>query len=101
MIPLLHGSGTRIKALEAAAFGLPLVSTEIGVDGLGLRDGEHAWITAADPDAFAAACIEALNSAESRKNRAIRLRKHVSQRYERGIVTRQIASLALEQLQTR
>jgi glycosyltransferase involved in cell wall biosynthesis len=37
--PILFGSGTRIKILEAMAYGRPVVSTAVGADGLGLHDG--------------------------------------------------------------
>lgn len=36
VLPLNLGSGTRLKALEAVARGLPLLSTRKGVEGLGL-----------------------------------------------------------------
>ena len=39
--PLLAGSGTRLKILEAWAAGVPVVSTTLGAEGLGARDGEH------------------------------------------------------------
>jgi glycosyltransferase involved in cell wall biosynthesis len=39
--PLLAGSGTRFKILEAWAAGVPVVSTAIGAEGLPVRDGEH------------------------------------------------------------
>lgn len=38
------GEGTSLKVLEAAAAGLPLVSTPEGLRGFDLRDGEHAWV---------------------------------------------------------
>jgi len=41
VVPLLAGSGTRVKVLEAWAAGLPVVSTTIGAEGLPVRDGEH------------------------------------------------------------
>jgi len=41
VVPLLSGSGTRLKVLEAWAAGLPIVSTTIGVEGLPVGDGEH------------------------------------------------------------
>jgi polysaccharide biosynthesis protein PslH len=44
VVPLLSGSGTRLKILEAWAAGLPVVSTTIGAEGLGARDGEHLLI---------------------------------------------------------
>ena len=43
--PILFGSGTRIKILEAMAYGRPVVSTEVGADGLGLRDGAQILLT--------------------------------------------------------
>ena len=42
VVPLLAGSGTRFKILEAWAAGLPVVSTTIGAEGLPVRDGETA-----------------------------------------------------------
>src|ERR1022692_2719213 len=41
VVPVLAGSGTRLKILEAWAAGLPVVSTPIGAEGLPVRDGEH------------------------------------------------------------
>jgi len=54
VVPLRHGGGTRLKILEALAWGLPVVTTSLGASGLGLLDGQHALI-ADDPAAFAAA----------------------------------------------
>ncbi|MBI4875012.1 MAG: glycosyltransferase [Acidobacteria bacterium] len=39
--PMLSGSGTRVKILEAWAAALPVVSTTLGAEGLEARDGEH------------------------------------------------------------
>lgn len=41
VVPLLTGSGTRLKILEAWAAGLPVVSTTVGAEGLPVTDGEH------------------------------------------------------------
>lgn len=41
VIPLRVGGGTRIKAFEAMAMGLPVVSTSIGIEGLDVEDGTH------------------------------------------------------------
>ena len=41
VIPLRVGGGTRIKAYEAMAMGIPVVSTSIGVEGLPLEAGQH------------------------------------------------------------
>lgn len=44
VVPLLSGSGTRFKILEAWAAGRAVVSTKIGAEGLEARDGEHLLI---------------------------------------------------------
>lgn len=36
LVPIFFGSGTRVKAIEASSFGRPCISTEIGVEGIGL-----------------------------------------------------------------
>jgi glycosyltransferase involved in cell wall biosynthesis len=44
VVPLLRGSGTRIKLLEALAAGVPAVTTAVGAAGLGAEDGRHLLI---------------------------------------------------------
>jgi len=57
--PLLSGSGTRFKILEAWAAARAVVSTTIGAEGLGARDGEHL-ILANTPEQFANAVLRLL-----------------------------------------
>jgi glycosyltransferase involved in cell wall biosynthesis len=66
VVPLLSGSGTHFKILEAWAAGRAVVSTAIGAEGLAARDGEHLLI-AGQPAEFAAA-VQALldNSTRAR-----------------------------------
>jgi glycosyltransferase involved in cell wall biosynthesis len=41
IVPLLAGSGTRLKILEAWSAGTPVVSTSIGAEGLPVADAKH------------------------------------------------------------
>jgi glycosyltransferase involved in cell wall biosynthesis len=66
VVPLLTGSGTRLKILEAWAAGLPVVSTTIGAEGLPVRDGETALL-ADGADAFAGAVTRLLTCRELRQ----------------------------------
>ena len=66
VVPLLTGSGTRVKILEALAAGLPVVSTTIGAEGLPVRDGETALL-ADGAEAFAAAVTRLLTCSELRQ----------------------------------
>ena len=54
VVPLLAGSGTRLKILEAWAAVVPVVSTSLGGEGLPAYDGEHLLL-ADSASAFAAA----------------------------------------------
>lgn len=56
VVPLLHGGGTRLKVLEAAATGRSVVTTRIGVEGLALRDGVEVDVADGD-QAFADAVV--------------------------------------------
>lgn len=51
IVPILVGSGIRMKILEAASIGVPVVTTSIGVEGLPLKNGEHCFISDV-PDDF-------------------------------------------------
>lgn len=53
-IPLRAGSGTRLKVLEAAAAGVPVVATRLAVEGLPVVEGQHVLL-AESPQEFAAA----------------------------------------------
>ena len=59
--PVLSGGGTRVKIIEAAAFGKPVVSTNAGAEGLDFTDQVEIFI-AKDSDAFARYCIQLLHS---------------------------------------
>ncbi|MCU1334992.1 MAG: glycosyl transferase, group 1 [Bryobacterales bacterium] len=60
LAPLLSGSGTRFKILEAWAAGRAVVSTTLGAEGLDARAGEHLLL-ADNPDDFADAVLRLWN----------------------------------------
>ena len=64
--PLDRGSGVRIKVLDALARGKALVATSRAVEGLGLVEGEHAWIRD-DDKAFADAVVALLRDDRARE----------------------------------
>jgi glycosyltransferase involved in cell wall biosynthesis len=65
--PLLAGSGTRLKILEAWAAGVPVVSTSLGAEGLPVRPGEHVLL-ADGAGEFAEAVSRLLASKELRRD---------------------------------
>ena len=65
IVPVLAGSGTRVKIIEAWAAGVPVVSTPLGAEGLSARAGEHLLLAEGAP-AFRDAVSSLLASAALR-----------------------------------
>ena len=61
VVPILAGSGTRLKILEAWGAGVPVVATPMGAEGLPVDDGRHLLL-AEGGEAFAAAVSRLLES---------------------------------------
>jgi glycosyltransferase involved in cell wall biosynthesis len=59
VVPLWAGGGARVKIVEALAAGLPVVSTALGAEGLGLEAGRH-YLEAATPAALGDALVALL-----------------------------------------
>lgn len=67
VIPIRFGGGTRIKALEAFAWRLPLVSTTVGVEGIPAVPGVH-YLRADTPEEFVEACRRLVADSELRRS---------------------------------
>ncbi|MEP6993765.1 MAG: glycosyltransferase [Acidobacteriota bacterium] len=81
VVPLLAGGGTRLKILEAAACGVPVVSTPIGAEGLELEP-EREILLRADAAGFAAAVAGLLADPEAAQRQAIAARARVEAQYD-------------------
>lgn len=64
--PLRFGAGTQNKVLEAMAMGIPVVCSNIGFEGLGIADGEGAFMRM-DKEDFAAQVCALLSDAALRE----------------------------------
>jgi glycosyltransferase involved in cell wall biosynthesis len=99
VVPLLAAGGTRLKILEAAACGVPVVSTRIGAEGLEL-DPEREILLRDTPESFAAAVSELLGDPGrgARLARAARARveanydwRAIGSRFARELVSRSLS----------
>jgi glycosyltransferase involved in cell wall biosynthesis len=79
--PVRHGGGTRIKVLEALAYGRPLVSTTFAAEGCGLVDGTHV-VYADDPASFAQRCVALLDAPAERARLGAGGREFVRRHYD-------------------
>jgi len=68
-VPMRMGSGVRLKVVQAMATGTPVISTTLGMSGVGARDGVHASL-ADTAEEFAARTVEALENPKLRADLA-------------------------------
>ncbi|MBO7577375.1 MAG: glycosyltransferase family 4 protein [Prevotella sp.] len=79
IVPILEGSGIRMKILEAASMGVPVVTTSIGVEGLPLGNGVACMI-GDNPDEFVNGIIS-LEKEECRQRLTAEAYKVVKEQY--------------------
>jgi hypothetical protein len=82
LAPLRAGAGTRLKLLEAAAHGVPLVTTALGARGLPFEHGRELLLAESAED-FAQAAFDAVANAAASTARAAAALNMVRARYER------------------
>jgi glycosyltransferase involved in cell wall biosynthesis len=70
MVPLRIGGGTRIKILQAFSYGIPVVTTSVGISGIQVNPGGVAIIKN-DATAMANATIELLHNVSFRNRLAL------------------------------
>ena len=66
VVPLHAGGGMRVKILDAWAWGLPVVSTTIGAEGMQANDGQN-MLLADNPETFVEAVSAVLHDRELAK----------------------------------
>lgn len=78
--PILSGSGTKLKILEAMAAGKAIVATSIGVEGIEGEDREH-FMVADDPETFSKRVVSLLNDPALRERLGSNARKRAKEKY--------------------
>ena len=83
LIPLLIGSGIKIKLLEALSYGKATVTTPVGVQGL--EDVAKGVVeVASDPQSFAAAIVKLLTDPVARRQLEQRAHALAQQHFDPG-----------------
>lgn len=90
IVPLLSGSGTRLKILEAMSLGLPVISTSKGAEGIDYTD-ELNIIIANEENIFAEKIIDLLRNKEQRLMIQQNARKLVEENYDWNIIGTSLA----------
>ncbi len=92
VVPLRGGGGTRLKILEAAAYGRPVVATVIGAAGLHLEHDRHLLIAQTAKE-FADQVVSLLTDPQRRNLLAERAREKVECAHDWDKIGEQYESL--------
>ena len=92
IVPLRVGGGSRLKIIEAAANGLPVVSTRIGAEGLGLSHRDH-YLATERVDQMHVAILDAIRDYEACRAMAARAREFVETRHDWDVLARKQAAV--------
>jgi polysaccharide pyruvyl transferase WcaK-like protein/glycosyltransferase involved in cell wall biosynthesis len=97
--PILSGSGTRTKLIEAAARGRAMVTTLIGSEGLDFEDGVHAEI-ADTPEEFAARIVKLAGDRALRARLSNAARSHAAEWFDTDRVEAELVQQVRASLRT-
>lgn len=92
IVPLLAAGGMRVKILDAWLWGLPIVSTTIGAEGVEIQPGENILI-ADDPDDFSDSIVNILQNQQLSKALSENGRKSVEENYSWRDVYQEIGNV--------
>ena len=90
IIPLLSGSGTRLKLVEAMAYNTAVVSTSIGAEGINYTDGQNILI-GDTPEAFSLQVIKLIENHQMAEEIADNALDFVKKEYDWNIIGRSMA----------
>jgi glycosyltransferase involved in cell wall biosynthesis len=91
IVPLLEGSGIRIKILEAMSMGVPIVSTSKGAEGIKYLNGKNILI-ADNPEDFIKCIFELLTNKVKRIELSTNARNLIVNNYQWEVVSNKILS---------
>ncbi|MCX6256595.1 MAG: glycosyltransferase family 4 protein [Bacteroidia bacterium] len=90
VVPLLSGSGMRVKIIEGMALGKTIVTTETGAEGIDVTTGENILI-AGDAQDFSSAVIRAMTDDQFFDQLGRNARVFVTNNYDNQKITAKLA----------
>lgn len=85
IVPLLSGSGTRLKVLEAMSFGNPIVTTSKGIEGIDFDKDKDVLVADNEKD-FALSIIKILEAPKVGEELRVNAYKLVKNKYDWSII---------------
>jgi len=97
LVPLLAGSGVRIKIIEGMAMGKPIITTSIGIEGIECVAGQDVLL-ADSPEQFADTINKCLADDELKRSLRKNARKFAEENYDIGKTTSRLMEFYNERI---
>jgi glycosyltransferase involved in cell wall biosynthesis len=98
IVPVLSGSGIRVRIIEAMAMGIPVVSTSLGAEGIDVTHGSDILI-ADDPGEFSQAIIKLLENQTFFTNIGKNARRFIEEKMNENKLTAELLAFYKNNLQ--
>lgn len=93
--PLRFGAGTQNKVLEAMAMGVPVVSRNIGFNGLNINSGDGVILSTETVD-FVEQCVQLLENEQLRKTIGEKGKQVIEQQFDWEVIAAQLERYFLD-----
>jgi glycosyltransferase involved in cell wall biosynthesis len=90
--PLRYGGGMKGKIGEAMSVGLPVVTTSIGIEGIGLSPGSNVLL-GDTPEEFSSAVVRLISDKELYDRLSHNARNFIEENYSENVVAEKVYSL--------
>lgn len=98
LVPLLAGSGIRVKIIEAMAMGKTIISTRIGCEGIDVTDGVNILI-ADSKDEFIDKIRLCINDPSTAEQIGVNARKRAEEKYNNRKISAEVAEFYIKVLE--
>lgn len=98
VVPILTGSGMRVKIVEGMALGKAIISTTIGAEGIDAHNGKQILI-ADSPDDFVVALEKLLHSKQSIVDMGARAKAYAQSHFDNNNLTNQLLNFFIKNIQ--
>jgi O-antigen biosynthesis protein len=95
--PLRYGAGIKGKIAQSMGFGLPVVTTSIGTEGMGLIDGKHVLI-ADSPAAFARAVVRLYRDDPLWEEMSRNALSHIQSNFSKDVIQTKLTRILLTEV---
>lgn len=95
--PILFGGGTRVKIVEAAVYGVPVVATPVAAEGLSFASPEEI-VLAPGAAELAAQCVALLNDPARAQRIGLAARRKAAENYDRDAILDRLETILQDTL---